>query len=751
MTARKDTAAEECASEPIHIPGSIQPHGALLVLRGADFSVVQASANCAELFDRGIDALLGRPISELIESDDREPLASFLSGAEVGFANPFRVGIAAGGHRMDAIAHRVGERVVLELERLGGRSDDGGEVGPDVYLRLVQSTLANFATAESVDAFCQVAADAVFDFTGFDRVMVYRFEPDGHGVVVAETMAPDQTSFLGLHFPASDIPEQARNLYRVNWLRLIAAADYEAVPIVGMPGEDAEPLDLTHSVLRSVSPVHLEYLRNMGVAASMSISLVQGDKLWGLILCHHRSPRWVPYATRICATMLATVFSAQLLLKERALADSKDARLKAAYRRLADGVADSSSVGAALEARAGELMDLLSADGVAICFDSRIASAGSVPGEDGIREITELLGDLQPDPVMATDSAVRRFPSLGGKLGDIAGLLAMRVDDELLIIFFRRNRLLEVRWGGDPHAKVVRENDGRLGPRNSFAEFVEKTEGHSLPWCEAEIDAASAFQSALSGLIARRSRDYASLNRQITAKTDEMESFVYSVSHDLKSPLVTCRGFIGLMLEDLDEGDLEAVKDSAGRIDRAVQSLSCLVDALLDLSRIGQQAYPSDGVDVAGLLEEMAPGFTQRLTDAGARLVIADAIPGALADAMDTGRVFDNLISNAIKYGCPEPGHTVRVEGRLLEGAGMVRYCVSDDGPGIAPAYHRRVFQLFQRLSNDNEGTGVGLATVAKVARVNGGDAWVESSVGRGARFFFTLPAREPVSPVDRG
>jgi two-component system, chemotaxis family, sensor kinase Cph1 len=306
--ARGDADLTECAREPIHVPGAIQPHGVLLELRGHDLTIVRVSANAPDVLGLEFDHLLGRPLAQFVGTDQVRRLEEALRLGDVNATNPAAVNfLAAPDETFDAILQHGEGLTLLELEprSLGV---EGRGLGPMATLR---GALARLQSAPSLEALYEAIVEEVRRLTQFDRVMVYRFDDDWNGQVIAEAKAKDLGTFLGLHYPASDIPPQARDLYTRSHVRLIPDASYQPAALLG--GDDpSDPLDMSHCVLRSVSPVHLEYMRNMGVAASLCVSLLQGGRLWGLIACHHRSPRFLPYTTRQDCELLGQLASAQI-------------------------------------------------------------------------------------------------------------------------------------------------------------------------------------------------------------------------------------------------------------------------------------------------------------------------------------------------------------------------------------------------------------------------------------------------------
>ncbi|CAN5194952.1 hypothetical protein BH23VER1_BH23VER1_09420 [soil metagenome] len=723
----------------------------LVVMRAENRAVTRVSANCADFLGIEPEEVIGRSVESLFPPAIRPALSEFIAGIGRGFSNPFpvRLPLDRGGSasgRYAGIAHRSGGSILLELEAEGEELASGNAfpAGFGVMdLRLFHAIVDGARKAESISALCKIVCEVVAELTGFERVGVYRFGTDGGGILEADVAGQGALSQLGMPVFSGEVGGQPRPLGRLDGgVHLIVSSDRDPVPLV--PADDPTsplPLNLSRAVLRSGPSSYLGDLREMGVAASLSIPLEMGEREWGLIVCHDGRPRHVPHATRTGAAVLGSLVSAQLFLKEDALKGARRARLESDYRLIVGTVPKKRSLEQSLQERADALMELLSAGGLAFCFGGRVTTAGATPPEALIRQIERLIPPMSAEPVFVCGDILARLPD-ADDYGDItAGVLALEIGPSDHLIFFRGEMTPHDREVAPPVGKGVPEGGGRLGPRRSSPGGGGRVDRRSRPWDDEELRIAIALRGVLLGFAIHRRRDVQSLNRQIAAKSDEMESFVYSVSHDLKSPLVTCRGFIGLMLEDLEDGNLEAVVDSATRIDRAVTSMGRLIDALLDLSQIGAVGKTTRKVvDVQKIVSDALGLYEQRARERGAKIEMGQEMPPAMAHPVEVQRIFENLITNALKYGCPKPGHSIRVTGEAV-GEGMVRYAVSDDGPGIPPEYHRKIFQLFQRLDTGQDGTGVGLATVAKVARVYGGDAWVESAPGEGSIFYFTLPA----------
>src|SRR6478609_1020744 len=396
-SAVQPTTLANCESEPIHIPGAIQPHGVLIAMRGEDLAITQVSANLEQFFGVTPESCLGSPFTGLLDPESGERMAQIFSAPRLRELNPFRI-MSKSGRALDAVAHRSGDVLIVEAEPAAAQRTEAIG-GFDPRLR---SSVLRLQNAHDIPSLTATAAEEVRVLTGFDRVMVYRFDADWNGQVVAESKREDLESFLGWHYPASDIPAQARRLYTVNWLRFIVDVGYQPVPVVPTCDPISNvPLDMSHAILRSVSPIHIEYLRNMGVRASMSISLVVDGVLAGLIACHHYSDaRLVPLRVRDTAEYLGYALSWQLRVLEGA---SRTEQARAAQRHEAELVRTMSVAGDLLDGLGTPaLLSLTAATGAAIVLEEGMRRVGTTPRTEQIRTIIDLLNRKGED-VFATE------------------------------------------------------------------------------------------------------------------------------------------------------------------------------------------------------------------------------------------------------------------------------------------------------------------------------------------------------------
>jgi light-regulated signal transduction histidine kinase (bacteriophytochrome) len=442
--------------------------------------------------------------------------------------------------------------------------------------------------------------------TGFDRAMVLRFDQGWNGTVVAEDRSEELPSYRGLRFPASDISAQARELYRLNRLRLIPDADYVPLPIRPEAGSlTGRPADLGLSVLRSVSPVHLEYMRNMRTGASMSVSVLREGRLWGLISCHSRTAHHVPPSTRAACDLLGQIFALQIAAQEQVEQARHRVELQSVQSRLLGRMATEANFLGGLLADPEELLRLAGAQGAAVVFGDRCESVGTAPAPAHLREIAGWLRGAGKE-VFATDTLAARMPRAERFKDSASGLLAISISKlhAGYVMWFHPEVVETVSWGGDPQKPA--EADGlRLHPRQSFEVWKEMVRDRALPWRQGEIDTAGELRNAIVGIVLRKAEELAVLAQELGRSNRELEAFSYSVSHDLRAPFRHIVGFAELLRETGPEplsGERLCCLDI---ITEAAYSAGRLVDGLLSYSQMGRAAILTVPVDMNRLVEEV--------------------------------------------------------------------------------------------------------------------------------------------------
>ena len=718
-----------CDREPIRIPGSIQPHGALLVLDPDSFVVLQASANAAELL--GADAPLGRALGEVLPELPR----GFLNAARAWVADDqsaFLHEIELGGRAFYASAHRSSGGVLLEFERAPG------DVPSQTPFARLRSYAEELQTAKSYERLCELAARQVGELNDFDRVLVYRFDPDWNGHVVGEARNDVLPSYLHLRFPAGDIPQQARELYRLNRLRIIPDVNYEPVPVEPSDSpRTGEPLDLSLAGLRSVSPVHREYMRNMDTAASMSVSIMVDGELWGLIACHNRDPKLVPLPLREACEFATQMFAMQVASRAHAEDAAHAAALAAVNARLLKHMTEADTFQAGLVDHADELIALTDAAGAAIIVGGEMHALGATPPGDSIRAIMAFL-DAQGRPeVFHADAVGAYIPSLRESGDAAAGVLAIGLSElhPAYLIWFRPEIVRTVEWAGDPRKSAPAMD--RIQPRKSFEAWKEQVSLRSAPWRATELAAARALRASIMGIVMRRAEELAQLSEELRRSNKELEAFSYSVSHDLRAPFRHIVGYSELLREHEPlDGKARHYLDS---ISESAVAAGRLVDDLLNFSHLGRTSLTPTRVDMNKLADDARRSAEVEIGDRVVEWRIG-RLPEAWGDPAMLRQVMVNLIGNAAKYTRPRERAEITVTGE--DGEREAVYCVRDNGVGFDAKYVAKMFGVFQRLhrAEDFEGTGIGLALVRRIIDRHKGRVWAEGEIGRGATFWFALP-----------
>ncbi len=525
-----------CDREPIHIPGSIQPHGCLIVCDNAMRTVLRYSENCEAFLGIAGD-LTGRQTEEIFGNttvhDLRNALTVTANSNRAALLPNVRMG---NGRAYDVAIHRYKSVTIIELETATDEAQP---------LHTAQLMIDRIREADNVDSLISRTSRLIKAMLGYDRVMIYRFEQDGAGKVISEAKQPALESFLGQYFPASDIPQQARALYLKNTLRIISNTEGETVPVIPRLDASGEHLDLSYAHLRSVSPIHLEYLRNMGVSASMSISIIVEGELWGLIACHHYSPRILPMPVRIAAEMFGEFFSLHLqaLKQQKKLMTAQDAH--AALDRFLRLATHQTNIEELLADNLHDFKTLMPCDGVGLLMNDNWYSVGSTPPDTAIPHIGRLLHSVAEGKVWATHALFNHLPEAEEYSGVTAGLMAVslsQVKNDYLL-FFRKELIQTLNWGGNPEKSYQTGPMGdRLTPRKSFAIWKETVHKQAQPWTDEDRQIAEAARVALVEVAFRHSELMADERAQAEVRQRMLNE---ELNHRVKNVLAIIKSLVG--------------------------------------------------------------------------------------------------------------------------------------------------------------------------------------------------------------
>ncbi|WP_043362319.1 HWE histidine kinase domain-containing protein [Belnapia sp. F-4-1] len=561
-----------CDREPIHQLGQVQPWGFLLSAT-TDGTVRHASANVAEHLNLSPEAVVGRRLDQLLDRSSLHDIRARLQGLQGQHQTDrlFSLPLIAGRPPYDVAVHFApGDAPIMVIEAEPSAAEPRFDA-----VGTVKGMMSRLLRARDLAGMHDRAARQVRAVLGFDRVMVYRFDADGTGEVVGESTAERLDSFRSLRFPASDIPKQARALYCRNWLRLIADVAAVPVPVLPAPTPGERVLDLSSSALRSVSQVHIEYLRNMGVTASLSISIMRGDELWGLIACHHAEPLLPSFQRRSAAELFGQLYSLQIESFERMQAAQHDAEARAAQERVLSAVSADEKIGNTLQRVAEEIRLLIPCDGAAIHTGTHTETIGVTPDEDVLAGIVAMLNRTDTSGIFATREIAVHYPPAAAQAEAAAGMLAIPISraSRDYLILFRREMIHSIAWAGNP-AKVAERGTDRLHPRRSFETWQQEVRGRSGPWLESERRVAEALRVTLLEVVVRLSAD---ANDQRRSTSDRQELLIAELNHRVRNILALIRALVQRSRESA-----ETLESFVTVLNGRIQSLARAHDQLTD-------------------------------------------------------------------------------------------------------------------------------------------------------------------------
>lgn len=520
VAALEEVNLTNCDREQIHISGHIQSHGMLLVVREPQLEILQVSENVQDLLGIEPKSAIGQNLSLLFDEIQLEKLKSCLLNENLKSVNPIKLSVNKLGKYLDfdCILHRGEEVLIVELELAITKEN----ISVFSFYHSVRVTVAKIQSANNLNTLCQITVEEVRKITEFDRVMIYQFDAEYNGAIVAEDKPESYSSFLGLNYPSSDIPKQARELYLVNWLRLIPDINYKPVALV--PANNPvtnQPLDLSFSVLRSVSSCHIEYLHNMGVTSSMSILLIKNQKLWGLIACHNYAPKYLNYEVRAACEFIGQVMSLELQSKEANEDYDYKLHLKSIQTKIFEDISTSENVPELLVKCRQNLLDAVNAQGAVILFGEECYRVGETPQGAGLKYLIDWVKNNLKKDIFFTNSLTKCYPEAEEFKDTASGCLALAISpiQKIYVLWFRPEVIKTVNWAGNPSKIVEIDEDGseRLSPRKSFELWKENVKCQSLPWKQCEIDAALELKKAMINIVLRQTEKLAKLNTALQA------------------------------------------------------------------------------------------------------------------------------------------------------------------------------------------------------------------------------------------
>ena len=628
---QQDYDLTNCDREPIHILGRIQSYGCLVAL-SADWIVTYASENCADLLGLDAQTIVGSRFTDVFPQETVHHLRtemqvlSYQTGAARVFAYP-----ALEDHRLfDISISQSDDNIIFEFEpRAEGTQSDQDR-------STVRALIGRVKRRETIEDMCREAVRAIKMLSGFDRVMVYKFNEDDSGTVIAEITEPDQEPFLGLRYPASDIPKQARALYVRSPLRIIADVDAETHAVFPNLNPNGQPLDLSLAVTRAVSPIHLEYLRNMGVVASMSVSIIRNGKLWGLFACHHQMARHISYETRSEIELFSELFNYQLAQVELESELAEVDLARSLHDRLMTQLSGGKSMSEAFDVLSENIKEVIPFDGAAVFTDGDYRSTGAAPTKEEFLGLARFLNTTPSGKVYYTNALSTRHPVAESFADRVAGVLALPVSrtPRDYLVLFRREIASSVKWAGNPEKPVeLGLNGARLTPRKSFEAWQEVVRGHSAPWRGSELRAADALRVTLLEVVLKMADERNAARKQAQ---DQQELLVAELNHRVRNILNLIRGLVSQGQEDA-----KSLNDYR----------SVLEDRIFALARAHDQLTQTgwNWVSFRSLVETEVKAF---LTSKASRVrITGDEIDLSPRAFSTLALVIHELVTNSAKYG----------------------------------------------------------------------------------------------------
>jgi chemotaxis family two-component system sensor kinase Cph1 len=667
-----------CDREPIHVPGSIQPHAIFIALREPDLLIAQVSDNIKKYFNQTSENLITKKLSDLLGDKQTNVLRKKLSEAEKSSTlkelNPLicKLALPSGEQLFDLTLHRTDGLLILEMEPCIPRQ----ETYINNFFEQSRKAIERLQDATNSEELFEIIVQEVKKLTGFARVMAYQFDDQGHGSVIAESKENSLEPFLGLHYPASDIPKQARALYLRNWLRLIP--DISATPSYLVPELNhitGRKLDLTFAVSRSVSPIHIQYLQNMGVQASMSISLIINDKLWGLIACHHSSPKFLPYEIRNVCEFLGQIFSWKIMQNITQVNQETLIQRKDLCNTLLQSMSISESWLQGLLLEPSHLLKLVNASGAVIYFNEEYHLVGNVPSLAKIKDLLSCYSINLEDKHIFTDSIATVYPDAESIKDKVCGVLLNPIVKEngSFIMWIRPELIQTISWAGDPNKSIVSDELGeRLSPRGSFALWKEQVYLYSLPWTEVDQQICNEFKKYVLEIIVTHESKRVHLAEHLIQK---QENFVDTICHEIRNPIHGILGSLDIIKGHLQEtqimfkenagetvqtllpfldNQLMSIREYLANIGECANHQTVIANDVLNLSKLEAKKLVLEYVpmNLNKLIHASFKMLESKFIDKDIKFIFSDISEEVLCknDIQRLRQVMVNLLSNAIKF-----------------------------------------------------------------------------------------------------
>ncbi|WP_405201540.1 ATP-binding protein [Dokdonia sp. LLG6352-1] len=719
-----------CDKEPIHLLGQVQSHAYLFVIDALNKQLVRASENVFDLLSRKREDIHTITIKDIF-GPSASTIASCIEGK-----NTQTIEVEVKGKRYVVITHYRENLIYIELEPIVAQAE------AHIVQRQLSDIITDLSQAITVSEMCDKTANLIKSLTGYDRVMLYKFDQNWNGTIISESREEVLESWLGMHYPATDIPQQARKSFLKQGVRIIADVASQTSAVFPELNEQGQPLDLTNCESRASSPIHIEYLENMKVGATLTAAIVSNGTLWGLIACHHYSPKFTNYYQRQTIKFLTQVFSTQLTLRSSNEVLARINATTASRAKLVEQMSNEWDVQGGLTKKPTSMLTITEATGGAVFLENTLSTVGDTPSKEDIKNLIDWIYTTQLGNTYTTQNLTKVYEKGKAFAKMASGVLCVFISkgQKDCLLWFKPELKQVISWGGNPE-KAVAEKNKRLSPRKSFEKWNQEQVLTSLPWKDYEIASAQALKTSISNIIISRYQEVKLLNDKLKEAYKELESFSYSVSHDLRSPLRGIDGFAQIIKEDYFDTLDDYGKNAIQTIIDSTSKMNTLIDDILAFSGIGKDQTAMGVFDMQELVNEVVQFLQLEKKYNNAIIEVEADLPKAYGDRGMIFQLLINLIGNALKY-----SHTVQkpsVHIGVLKDKSPAVYYVRDNGIGFNEAHKEKIFGVFNRLVKDEfEGSGIGLAIAQRVIDKHQGVIWAESKEHQGATFYFQLPVR---------
>lgn len=723
----------ECHEEPIHIPGYIQSFGYLIGIDAKSYTITFFSRNISDVFDiENVEQLFNKKITDfpesfqgIIESEIYASLDRFTGRKNETYFDK----IIIKDKEYHFSVFRSDDHIFLEFEEV--------IINPN---KRISNKYDNFYFIDDAQEIWDQLLGTLSKIIDYDRLMVYKFMMDGSGKVIAEKRKSNTDSYLGLHYPETDIPKQARELYMKKRKRIFSNVHSETVPILS---RIKDSIDLTFTASRGMSPIHGQYIKNSGASSSFSISIIIDNHLWGLVTCQNTEPKHIDLEDRVQAGIFTALasnayssFKSKKELNYRLELNERSSQLKAEFLK-------QNSLFDSLVQNKAEIKELPEADGLAIAFDEYIVTEGATPQRDVLDKIIEWANENVKENIYVSRSFLKDYGDELGLDESTAGIIIYFIERSKneMLIWFRKEFDEHINWAGNPEKKIevfVQNGEERqmVSPRTSFQLFTENIKGNSKRWNSGNISAVHAVRDVILETSHKQYTVIKRLNDELKKVNEELDSFSYTISHDLGTPLTVMKLNAQMLLNNLTDGS-EKSRHKINAIIEEIDSMAEMMHDVLQLSRAKYSEIQLEGIKTDTMIHKISENAKITFESPGSEIIIREC-PDVLADKTMLHQVFLNIINNAVKYSSHNEQPKVEIEG--TEDGQTIIYRISDNGIGIPEEEKHKMFKIFNRLDNAKKfkGNGVGLSIVHRIMKRIGGDVTYESSE-KGTSFILTF------------